>query len=247
MATIPSLKITHALASHGESNNPVYPQKNLLPFWASLFDLWLEVTRPWPGSAVGGQTDEVTLWLKQHDGTFVVVEKWKLRGLITFPLNLKLPHRYLVDGVSEMYFEVVTHDGTKHESEPVFFTIDPRVPLGDATPGEPLVPEEITSGPGVTIGYLKAHCHVVQIGIPAYTGCQYGDTAHVTFGPPNAPVVAVILIDPLADKTVVALPAHIFERDGSGVRLMYYRIYSRAGVASKESKGKFIKVNFPPV
>ncbi|WP_426205903.1 hypothetical protein [Pseudomonas sp. TWP3-1] len=246
MATFAALTITDALSGHGESNNPVYPQENLLPVWASLFDLGLEVLRPWPGSAIDGQTDEVTLWVKLPDGTLVEVDTWKLPGLITFPLSLKLPRQYLVAGVSQIHIEVHTDDGTMHTSERALFTIDPRTPLDDATPDEPWVPEEITKGPGVTIGYLNAHCNVVKIEIPAYSGSQYGDTAQIFFGPPNAPKVAEVLIDPSAASTVVALPRHLFARDGSGVRLLHYKIVSRAGIASQDSMAEFIRVNFAP-
>lgn len=244
MATIPALKITHALASHGESSNPVYPEKNLLPYWASVFDLWLEVLRPWPGSTVGGQTDNVKLWFKPPGGLWQVVANLPLSGLITFPLKLKLPQQYLTVGVSEVRITVATDDGTQHESEPTPFTIDERRPLDEATPDEPWVPEEISSGPGVTTGYLNAHCNVVKIEIPAYAGARYGDTARIFFGPPNAPKVMEVLINPIAASTVV--PLHIFERDGSGVRLLHYTIYSRAGIPSKDSMAEFIRVNFPP-
>lgn len=243
MATIPALKITHALPSHGEASNPVYPQKNLLPFWAWLFDLELEVSRPWPGSAVGGQTDEVTLWVKLLGGTWTEAEKYKLPGLITFPLKLKLPQKYLWVGVTEIQIKVINHDGTPHESEPTFLTIQDRIPLDGATPAEPIVPEETTSGPGVTTGYLKAHCNVVQIRIPGHSGYVNGDTVQVFFGPPNAPEVIEMLVNHLEGETVVPLPGWIFVNIGNGVYLLHYRIKSRAGVSSKDSMAEFIRVN----
>ncbi|MCX2546172.1 hypothetical protein [Pseudomonas sp. COW5] len=243
MATIQALKITHALPSSGPSNAPVYPQINLLPNWARLFDLWLEVPRPWPGSAVGGQTDVVQLWFKPPGGIWQVVGQWQFPGLITFPLKLTMPQQYLTVGVSEVRITVITDDGTQHESEPTIITIEDRVPLDGATPDEPIVPEETTIGAGVTTEYLNKHCNVVQIGIPGHSGYIHGDTVRIFFGPPNAPVVMEVLINHLEGETIVPLPGWIFVNIGNGVYLLHYRIVSRAGVSSQESMAKFIRVD----
>ena len=95
MDALPALRIVDALGIYGESSDPVYPEKNLLPIWASRFDLHLEVLRPWPESAVAGQTDVVEILFAEPGGEFKQVDQRSLEGLITFPLKLELDNQHL--------------------------------------------------------------------------------------------------------------------------------------------------------
>jgi hypothetical protein len=245
MDALPALRIVDALGIYGESSDPVYPEKNLLPIWASRFDLHLEVLRPWPESAVAGQTDVVEILFAEPGGEFKQVDQRSLEGLITFPLKLELDNQHLVEGESRIFFRVRTHNQNVYESEPAAFTIDKRIPL-DKRPPTPIVDEPLYDGPGVTEGYLKANCDVVKVRIPGYLGYKKGDRVSILFGPLNPPPVAEALIDVRASETVVALPRYVFESLKNGVYLLHYRLESRAGAQTELSTGKFIRVNFPP-
>lgn len=252
MDKLPPLKVFHALSSHKIDNTPYYSQENLLPDWATQSDLHLQILRPWPDSAIGGQKDTLDLWiLKPGRQLYERVESLVLEGLITFPRFIMLGKEHLEEGISKVKFEVKTDAGEVHEAEAVAFTIDKTVPLEGQTPPEAVIDGELTHGAGVTEQYLQAHCNMVQVVIPVYRDQVTGQAVTVFCGGADAPPVAVAVVrtpDPFnipggpTLPTVVPIADYVFQSLANGVHLLSYRIANRAGVQTVGSKGIFIRV-----
>ncbi|WP_325917939.1 hypothetical protein [Pseudomonas frederiksbergensis] len=251
MEMLTPLKVFHALSSHKDEDGPYYSEENLLPDWATQFDLLLQIQHPWPGSAVENQKDTLQLWmLKPGRQVYEQVETFVLEGLITFPRFITLGKEHLEEGVSKVKFEVITQAGEFHESEAVTFTVDKRVPLNGQRPVEAVIDNELTDE-GVTNAYLKAHCYMVPVVIPVYEGQTTGQQITVFCGGPDAPPVAVAVVrtpDPLnvpggqALPTVVMIADYVFHSLANGVHMLFYRIANRAGLQTTNSMGVFIRV-----
>ncbi|ROM78972.1 hypothetical protein BK654_06240 [Pseudomonas brassicacearum] len=252
MDKLPPLKVFHALSSHKDEDGPYYDEENLLPDWATQSDLLLQILRPWPDSAVGGEKDTLQLWiLKPGRQLYERIETLVLEGLVTFPRFITLGKEHLEEGNSKLKFDVETDVGDFYESEAVTFTVDKQVPLDGQTPVKAVIDEELTYGAGVTKAYLKAHCYMVPVVIPVYEGQTTGHQITVFCGGPDAPPVAVAVVrtpDPLnvpggqAFPTVVPIPDYVFFSLANGTHLLFYRIANRAGVQTVDSKGVFIIV-----
>lgn len=252
MDKLPPLKIFHALSSYKDEDSPYYDEENLLPDWATQSDLLLQILRPWPDSAIGGQEDTLQLWvLKPGRQLYEQVETLVLEGLITFPRFITLGKEHLEEGISKVKFDVRTEAGGFYESEAVTFTIDKQVPLNGQTPVEAVIDDELTYGAGVTKEYLKAHCYMVPVVIPVYEGQRTGQQITVFCGGPGAPPVAVAVVrtpDPInvpggqALPTVVPIPDYVFLSLANGTHMLFYRIANRAGVQTGNAKGVFILV-----
>lgn len=253
MDKLPPLKVFNALASHRDEDGPYYAEENLLPDWATQFDLLLQILRPWPDSAIGGQRDSLQLWiLKPGRQSYERVAILILDGLITFPRFITLGKEHLEAGVSQIKYEVKTEAGGTHKSEAVAFTIDKSVPLNGQTPPEALIDSELTYGAGVTEDYLNAHCNLVQVEIPVYQGQVTGHEVSVFCGGPDAPPVARAIVrtpDPFnvpggpTLPTVVSIPDYVFYSLSNTAHMLFYRIASRAGVQTGNAKGIFIRVD----
>ncbi|MBC3366231.1 hypothetical protein [Pseudomonas sp. SWRI154] len=251
MEKLEPLKVFHALSSHKDEDGPYYSEENLLPDWATQFDLLLQIQRPWPGSAIGNQRDTLQLWILKPGGQlYERVATFVLEGLITFPRFITLGKEHLEEGVSKVKFEVTTDAEEFHESEAVTFTIDKRVPLNGQTPVKAVIDEELTDE-GVTNAYLKAHCYGVPVVIPVYEGQTTGHQITVFCGGPDAPPVAMAVVrtpDPLnvpggqALPTVVTIADYVFQSLANGAHMLFYRIANRAGLQTTNSMGVFIRV-----
>lgn len=252
MSTLPSLEIFHALSSYKDEDSPYFEDENLLPDWASQFDLLLQILRPWPGSAIKGQKDTLQLWiLKPRSRLYERVATLVLEGLITFPCFITLGKEHLNEGISKVKFDVTTDAGDVYESEAVAFTIDKSVPLDGQTPPEAVIDEELRYGDGVTEAYLNAHCNMVQVVIPVYAGQMTGQQITVFCGHVDAPPVAMAVVrtpDPfnLPEEpvlpTTVPIADYVFHSLNDGAHMLYYRIANRAGVQTVNSKGIIIRV-----
>jgi hypothetical protein len=245
MELLKALRIVDGMSGHGESANPVYPEKNLLPDCATLHDLRLEIVEAWERPAGEGQIYFVEVHLAKPGGEFKPVAKLTLEGPVTFPIALTLDKQYLVEGVSRIVFRVYTHNKQTYESKVARFTIDKRMPMDGARPVKAIVDEEVSSGPGVTEAYLKAHCDMVKVTIPAYDGFKKGDFACIYYGPINPPRIAQAVLNESGGETVMALPRSIFRALGNGAYILHYRLNNRAGVQTQNSLGVFIRVSFP--
>lgn len=247
MPKLPALRIVDALAGHGESANPVYAERNLLPIWATRFKLQLEVASLGPVSAKNNQTYVIeTEVASPGSKLYKKVAERTFHDPITFPLKLELSKKHMVEGESHIRIKVYINKDKIYESKPVSFTIDKRHPLSGARPPTPIVDEDLYNGPGVTEDYLKRHCDVVKVGIPGYPDSKKGDSVSILFGPINPPVVVTALIDIRGGETVVVLHRSVFELLSNGVYLLHYILKSRSGAQSDQSTGKFIRVNLPP-
>lgn len=243
---LPALRIVDALNSYKDEVGDFYPEKNLLPAWVLHFDLRLEVLRPWPSSALQGQTDVVELWCAEPGGKSRLVQKTPLKGPIEFPLMLLLEKKHLLKGESSIYFRVHTHDDHLFVSEPTSFTVDKRTPLSGATPPKPIIDEELSNGPGVTHDYLETHCSVVQLTVEHYADQRLGDYITVHCGGPNAPIVTSTVVRQSEGSTLIAIPGQFFRSLSDTAHLLYYTLSSRAGSQSVNSKGTFIRVALAP-
>lgn len=246
MEKLPAFRIIDALNSYPSEGVPFYPQENLLPDLATRCDLRLQIDRPWPGSAVHGQSDTVQLWLTNPGASRKRVKTIKLAGLITFPLILMLDKQHLHEGKNIIEFKVRRHDGEGFTSEPAVFTVDKRMPLNGVTPVKPVIDEKLTYGDGVTPEYLKAHCDMVKMTVEAYSGQVAGDSITVHCGGVDAPPVAVGVVRSSSATTVVAIPGYVFATIDDGTHVMYYRIGSRAGIQTVNSKGTIIRIDLIP-
>jgi hypothetical protein len=253
MSKLPPLKVFHALSSHKDEDSTYYDEENLLPDWATQFDLLLQILRPWPDLALANETDTLRLWLlKPGSQVYERVATLGLNGPFTFPLSITLGKEHLHAGISQIKFDVEISTGDVYESEAVTFTVDKQVPLDGKTPPEAVIDDELRNGAGVTKAYLKAHCYMVPVTIPVYEGQITGHQITVFCGGPDAPPVAVAVVrtpDPLnapggsVAPTVVPIADYVFLSLANSPHLLFYRIANRAGVQTVNSKAIFIRVN----
>lgn len=223
-----------------------YPQHNLLPVEALTSSLALDIESAWPDAAQVGQVDHLTLRYTSPAGN-VHELPLPLQGPVQFPLRVWLPYQYLQEaGIAQVAFTVRNHAGVTFESAPERFTIDLRVPNDGLAGSKPVVDDEVSSGPGVTLEYLRKHCNSVKFRIDRYPGQAIGDLIGLRLGGANEPILGYARVTQTDHDTVMLLDAEYFLEKADGVHLAYYRLFSRAGNGGLNSKGTFIRIDLGP-